>query len=934
MSIEGVVRTQVASFPLGVHPSQSSICETAATAADCSAAGDECAFDPVATPAVCTPPVGNPVRCAGENQQCDCPGGEIRFGAGTSWNVEPAGRVADSLACTNAIFGDPAPGVGKSCECSLPVATPNSPCSGVTALGNSTACAAASCAYTDAVGACAAADILPPAAGESTVVTICYVYEALGADIVLGTAPETCSGWANTIAGPVVSPNPPILFDSPPSNIITLTAADATMVSMGPDDEPDVFFLQGMDGTEGCAKPPPNTDAFLSFDGTYYMHDSRLALIANTVDQPATGPLQSEPTMSATCPSAPRTFLNKDTCVRRPECATMKWSDANVTLDDATIRTWFASTGKYIFAAVLDPDDPRSGLVSPCSRSWHGDTYSRWKQTPGACAADTALNADTLNSITAALNKGMNCYERHSHVWYNTLGNENIGGTAMECTPTTNPHFLDIRPEGACNDANAKGASITIGAVCWQQVPKNHMDVFDFSVLEAIEPTAIAFSTLFKENPIHALAMRGETMLDFSSLTTPAGILNNGDPNYSGTRYFGAIMGTQGSTANRRIWALPGDAPGTSDNHYHQMLALIGKYGDTINIADLPPYLVTPELGALVGSVGTAVYDGSEACGSPGEVANDPTLGNRIPLFAGMRYYTGGTPNYAHSAAMMDIRKGQAVSQRSNKILPFTKFSIDGQDQLRQRVAWALAQVFALGDVGGTIDITSELYTAFYDIFVRQAFGNFRDILKEISYNPLMGKWLTFKGSSAFATSGTYPDENFSREIMELFSIGLFNMNPDGTTMRDPTTGEPVPTYDNHDIMSFARIWTGFQGQPFRSNLENRENLVNQIDPMYIKVGDRDLNPKTDLFDNYIGEKKPLCVDLPPRSFLRSGATYVYSGFTKPKGPNPPVGVSLPPPPVPLPPPLHHQLALTLHRSWRRTTGLRVGTITTSAPCR
>ena len=54
---------------------------------------------------------------------------------------------------------------------------------------------------------------------------------------------------------------------------------------------------------------------------------------------------------------------------------------------------------------------------------------------------------------------------------------------------------------------------------------------------------------------------------------------------------------------------------------------------------------------------------------SHGEVANDPTLGNRIPLFAGMRYYTGGTPNYAHAAAMMDIRKGQAVSQRSNKIL-------------------------------------------------------------------------------------------------------------------------------------------------------------------------------------------------------------------------------------------------------------------------
>lgn len=94
----------------------------------------------------------------------------------------------------------------------------------------------------------------------------------------------------------------------------------------------------------------------------------------------------------------------------------------------------------------------------------------------------------------------------------------------------------------------------------------------------------------------------------------------------------------------------------------------------------------------------------------------------------------------------------------------------------------------------------------------------------------------------------------------------------------------------NHDIMSFARIWTGFNPQAFRANLENREGAGNWVDPMYINPAARDLNPKTDLYGDYIGEKRPLCVEMPDRAFLRKGATYLYSGYTKPKGPEQPLG--------------------------------------------
>lgn len=144
-------------------------------------------------------------------------------------------------------------------------------------------------------------------------------------------------------------------------------------------------------------------------------------------------------------------------------------------------------------------------------------------------------------------------------------------------------------------------------------------------------------------------------------------------------------------------------------------------------------------------------------------------------------------------------------------------------DQLRQRVAWAFAQI--LVSDGGYMDGNTEPYLHFYDIFVKNAFGNFRTMLKEISFSPLMGKSLTFMGSRSSdqvrLTTGAhvFPDENYAREIMELFTIGLWMLNPDGTKQLD-AQGEPISTYDFKDIMEMARAWTGFNRQDMRGNIE------------------------------------------------------------------------------------------------------------------
>ena len=90
-----------------------------------------------------------------------------------------------------------------------------------------------------------------------------------------------------------------------------------------------------------------------------------------------------------------------------------------------------------------------------------------------------------------------------------------------------------------------------------------------------------------------------------------------------------------------------------------------------------------------------------------------------------------------------------------------------------------------------------------------------------------------------------------------------------------------MPTYDNLDIMDFSRIWTGFDRQSPLANMEHYggNEAPNEIDPMQLKASWRDVFPKMDLNDGYIGDGYPLCVDLPARVYLRRGARFRFLGY-------------------------------------------------------
>ncbi|HEY4282731.1 MAG TPA: DUF1800 family protein [Chthoniobacterales bacterium] len=130
-------------------------------------------------------------------------------------------------------------------------------------------------------------------------------------------------------------------------------------------------------------------------------------------------------------------------------------------------------------------------------------------------------------------------------------------------------------------------------------------------------------------------------------------------------------------------------------------------------------------------------------------------------------------------------------------------------DPLRQRVAFALSEILVASDRPEQLAVEQPGMANFYDLFEQYAFGNYRDLLQAVARHPVMGIYLSHLGNQkANPAANVFPDENFAREIMQLFSIGLWQLNPDGTRQPDGQ-GQPIPTYNNSDITELARVFTG-----------------------------------------------------------------------------------------------------------------------------
>lgn len=190
----------------------------------------------------------------------------------------------------------------------------------------------------------------------------------------------------------------------------------------------------------------------------------------------------------------------------------------------------------------------------------------------------------------------------------------------------------------------------------------------------------------------------------------------------------------------------------------------------------------------------------------------------------------------------------QELNQYRYRTHAWTHIAITSEDQLRQRMAWALSQIFSIGDSVANFNSNSNDFTGqgrwgglahFYDMLLTNAFGNYRDLLENVTYHAIMGEWLSsVRNRKANPSANLYPDENYAREIMQLFSIGLNKLRVDGTIITDPG-GDPVPTYTNNDIEQLARIFTGLAYNNGASS-NNINSSINYHAPMEIVTNEHD----------------------------------------------------------------------------------------------
>lgn len=239
------------------------------------------------------------------------------------------------------------------------------------------------------------------------------------------------------------------------------------------------------------------------------------------------------------------------------------------------------------------------------------------------------------------------------------------------------------------------------------------------------------------------------------------------------------------------------------------------------------------------------------------------------------------TPVATHSSIVADLVQRRdageftAFEQDIEFLILFRRFAwwhrtVTSQDELRQRVAFALSQIFVVSDNVDDLIINPFALSGYYDTLLNNTFGNYRDLLRSVTLHPAMGIYLSHVNNRrSDPDNNIFPDENYAREVMQLFSIGLFELNIDGSLKLD-NSGRPIPTYSNVEIREFAKVFTGlsfggsnaFFGNPFPDFLSPMQmfdaehepgvkNLLNGTVVPAGQIGSQDIDAAIDNLFNH-----------------------------------------------------------------------------------
>jgi uncharacterized protein (DUF1800 family)/fibronectin type 3 domain-containing protein len=243
------------------------------------------------------------------------------------------------------------------------------------------------------------------------------------------------------------------------------------------------------------------------------------------------------------------------------------------------------------------------------------------------------------------------------------------------------------------------------------------------------------------------------------------------------------------------------DSPVTNGTAYFYKVTAVNAFGESMRSTEAtatptaptppppPPPGGDPALSATFRFLRQATWGPR-----PGDIDRVRALGT-----AGFFAEQLTAPRSQYPAALFDQSVEAAQEQ-------FMAFAMTGQDQLRQRMAWALHKIWVVSAV--EVTNTSAILT-YHGLLSSGAFGNYRDLMRTITLNPAMGRYLNMLNNRAEAVTTVPANENFARELLQLFTLGTARLSANGTPIVDGT-GAPVPTYTEADVKALSRLLTGW----------------------------------------------------------------------------------------------------------------------------
>ncbi len=313
---------------------------------------------------------------------------------------------------------------------------------------------------------------------------------------------------------------------------------------------------------------------------------------------------------------------------------------------------------------------------------------------------------------------------------------------------------------------------------------------------------------LISSNPASFNVGSASVVLTGQSFINGAKVLMNGQPVSttfnSGTQLTATVNPTQPGTIDLQV-ENPSPGPANSAD----LIADVAGGAPTLQVsyADASRFLQQATFGATDGDIHSLGLIGYQTWLTQQFAAQQTTMEPGVEQALILNNPVCAATDVKCNAALF-VQNNQDEEYVENA---FWQDSLSANDELRQRVQYALSQIFVISGTNPQVQNMPRGEANYYDLLGADSFGNYRQLLQDVTLNPMMGQFLSMLQNDK-GNATTDPDENYAREIMQLFTIGLYQLNNDGSRQLDGS-GNPIPTYSNVDVQGLAKVFTGFSWQ-------------------------------------------------------------------------------------------------------------------------